>query len=494
MAEAALDYLPLEIIHLIFNHLGFNTSSNLIPEPPDAYFAGDEQDSRRVSKRWRSLAQPILYREITLGYGDSKRSKQYTWAGRVVSFMRTVARRPDSAALVKRIHIHPCGFRHIPKVSRATGWLMFESPLERMRITDMVARDVLTELAGAFQLKELGKLTPFDLIAALIIELPNLKRCTFQLQPDSWEIVALDKAHVAAAGISPLLLTTIDVSLCATRDEVEYAFGHFSLVKRVFSLLSVSTRLETLNLHMYYAISRAERGPFPSLPNLKTLRLTHSWLSASSLERLLSSYNHFRLPDAVWHLRGYGHCKTLKSVYLDLRMREPARYSPELPSVSSFQAFTKLKHLFLNLDEFHTQSMALDPGDEDNTQLFATLLPQTLVSLHLCGRIVEDLHRLESSLCGLAEAMLDVQFPTLEQIRWDKNESLSASFPIQTMFAARDVSFEYASWPLSKSTRGETQELGQPSFTYLPPLPVVHAAGIGFDPNWVDPNEEDPDL
>ncbi|KAL3489525.1 hypothetical protein BJX62DRAFT_252619 [Aspergillus germanicus] len=488
MAGAALDYLPLEIIHLVFNHLGFNTSSNLVPEPPDAYFIGDQQDPDEppwysqklqpllslclVSKRWRSLAQPILYREITLGYGDSWHSKQYTWAGRVVSFMRTVARRPDLAALVKRIHIH--------------------SPLERMRITDMVARDVLTEVAGAFQLKELGKLTLFDLIAALIIELPNLKRCTFQLQPDSWEIVALDKAHVPAAGISPLLLTTIDVSLCATREEVEYAFGHFFL-------LNVSTRLETLNLHMYYAISRAERDPFPSLPNLKTLRLTHSWLSALSLERFLSSCgslqtffyeatskphwpplnplereypgdNHFRLPDAVWHLRGYGHCKTLKS------------------------AFTKLKHLILNLDEFHTQSMALDPRDEDNTQLFATLLPQTLVSLHLCGRIAEDLHRLESSLWGLAGAMLDVQFPTLEQIRWDKNESLSALFPIRTMIGARDVSFEYASWPLSKSTRGETQELGQPSFTYLPPLPVVNAAGIGFDPNWVDPNEEDPDL
>jgi hypothetical protein len=142
--------------------------------------------------------------------------------------------------------------------------------------------------------------------------------------------------------ISPLPLTTIDVSLCATKDGVEYVFGHYSLVKRVFSLLSVSTKLETLNLHIYYAISRAERDPFPSLPNLKTLRLTHSWLSASSLERLLSSWgplqtffyeattkphwpplnplereysgdNHFRLPDAVWNLRGHGHHKTLES-------------------------------------------------------------------------------------------------------------------------------------------------------------------------------------
>jgi hypothetical protein len=175
-------------------------------------------------------------------------------------------------------------------------------------------------------------------------------------------------------------------------------------------------------------------------------------------------------------------------------MREPARYSAQLLSVSSFQSFTKLKHLFLNLDEFYTQSMARDPRDEDGTQLFVTLLPQTLVSLHLFGRIAEDLHRLETGLCGLAEAILDAQFPTLEQIRWAKNETLSAAFPIRTMFAARDVSFEYATWPLSKSTRGESQELGQPSFTYLPPVPVVNAAGIGFDPNWVDPNEQDPDL
>jgi hypothetical protein len=197
MAGAALDYLPLEIIYLIFHQLGFNCSSNLAPEPPDAYFAGDEQDPDEpswysqklqpllslclVSKRWCSLAQPVLYREITLGYGDSQRSKKNTFAGRLVSFMRTVARRPDLAALVKRIHIHPCGIRHIPipKASRSTGWFLFESPVERMRIIDMVARDVFRELAGAFQLKDLEKLTPFDLTAALIIHLPSLDRCTF---------------------------------------------------------------------------------------------------------------------------------------------------------------------------------------------------------------------------------------------------------------------------------------------------------------------------
>jgi hypothetical protein len=50
-------------------------------------------------------------------------------------------------------------------------------------------------------------------------------------------------------------------------------------------------------------------------------------------------------------------------------MREPARYSAQMLSVSSFQSFTELKHLFLNLDEFHTQSITLDPRDEDGTQL-----------------------------------------------------------------------------------------------------------------------------
>ncbi|KAJ0424966.1 hypothetical protein BJY00DRAFT_298899 [Aspergillus carlsbadensis] len=525
MPRAALGHLPLEITHLILGHLGFHSTSNLIPEPPDAYFRGDEQEPDEpswfslklqpllslclVSKRWRDIAQPILYREFTLGYGESWRSEEYTWDGRLVAFMLTVARRRDLAALVKRIYIHPHLFAHVP-------------PLEPpSRITYEIAQGVLREIAEAFRVEGLEQFTPSDLIAVLIMQLPNLQHCGFQLQPEVWEIVPPDALRLA--GIETLPLKTLDVSLYDGRYGIELTFGQFTLLHRVSSLLSVSTLLETLNLHMYYAILRADRDPFPSLPNLKTLRLTHSWLSAASLERVLSSCgnlrtffyeattkphwptfnpferdypldHHFRLPDAARYLQR--HRGTLESVHLDLRMREPARGSPEQSSASSFQSFTKLKHLFLNMDEFHTGCMARDV--KDDAQLFVTLLPQTLNSLHLSGRIAEDLPRLQESLLGLAESILEMQFPSLEQIHWDANESLSTTLPIRTIFAARDVHFSNTAWSLSKSTLGENQVPGQPSFTYIPEpvgddFHLLHPSGL-FYPGWVPPDLEDPDL
>ncbi|KAI8689934.1 F-box domain-containing protein [Fusarium sp. Ph1] len=57
-----------------------------------------------VLRRFREIAQSILYHEFVLGYDDSWRTDLYTWDGRLISFMRTLRQRRDLARLVR---VHP---------------------------------------------------------------------------------------------------------------------------------------------------------------------------------------------------------------------------------------------------------------------------------------------------------------------------------------------------------------------------------------------------
>jgi hypothetical protein len=75
----------------------------------------------------------------------------------------------------------------------------------------------------------------------------------------------------------------------------------------------------------------------------------------------------------------------------------------------SFREFRLLKHLFLNLDEFNTRFWG--GSLEEDSQLLINLLPPSIESLHLAGRILDEHPRLEKSLLGLAEASLASNFP-----------------------------------------------------------------------------------
>lgn len=59
-----------------------------------------------VSRRFREIAQSILYHEFVLGYDDSWRTDLYTWDGRLISFMRTLRQRRDLARLVRVVYVH----------------------------------------------------------------------------------------------------------------------------------------------------------------------------------------------------------------------------------------------------------------------------------------------------------------------------------------------------------------------------------------------------
>ena len=518
MAPAALDHLPTEITHLILSYLGFHCSEKLLPEPPDAYIRDDRQEGDQpswyssklqtllslclVSRRLRNAVQPILYHEFILGYGDSWRSDLYTWDGRLTSFMRTVAQRRDLAALVKRIYIHPYLLEYLGEeeeiqvfehLCHTNMWKVIR-PQPREYIGKDEARDALREVAHALGIEALQQLSADDLVTVLITELPNIEHCSLQVGPYRDEIVR--SAGLYAAGISHLPLRTVDISVRASAQEAHYG-GLFHLDQCASALLNVSTGLETLNLHMCRGVSH--QAPFPSLPNLKTLRLTFSRLDERDLEGLLSSCNglrsffyeathcpfngynssydcsdHFQLSNAVKYLSR--HRATLESLHLDLRKRGYTQHGPDPRAVFSFREFTVLNHLFLNLDEFYTRFWAGTPAGDP--ELLVQLLPSNITSLYLAGQISDELPRLEESLLGLAHAASRGRFRRLEHVRWDQQEKLNGELAVSTIFAAAGVSFGYDSWPTTKTTLGDGGGIPPPN--WLNPFPL--------------PDEEDSDL
>jgi hypothetical protein len=156
------------------------------------------------------------------------------------------------------------------------------------------------------------------------------------------------------------------------------------------------------------------------------------------------------------------HRATLESLHLGLRKRGHPQDGPESRGIFSFREFTALKHLFLNLDEFHTRFWAGTP--EGDPELLVQLLPPGITSLHLAGHITDELPRLEESLLGLAHAASRGQFPRLTQVRWDQKEKLHGECIVRAMFAAAGVSFGYDSWPMSKSTLGDDGQSPSPSY------------------------------
>lgn len=497
----AFTILPVETLQQIFGYFCVHCREKHQSMPPHAYLRGRQHPNRPswyslerhtlfslclVSKHVSHIAQAILYHEFMPGYGDSWRSDLYTWDSRLTSFMRTVARRRDLAALVKRIYVHPYLLESLyeAEVVEANGVSYPIPPPLPECISEEEARDTLRPVALALGIEEPQQLSADDLVTLLIAELPNLQHCSLQLSPYPDEIVR--PAGLRAAGISHLPLKTVDISLHAWANKVDL----FSLEQRARALFEVSPCLETLNLHMCSGIWH--RVPFPSLPDLKTLRLTFSRLSEEALKGLLyscdglrsftyeatrrldhlldgcgytnlsSGSDHFQLANAVKYLSR--HRETLESLHLDLRRRGHSDAGLDTRAVFTFREFTLLEHLFLNLDEFHSRFWAGSSPAEDS-QILVQLLPPRIVSLHLAGHIKNELPRLEKALLSLADATSHGQFPRLKQVRWDKNEKLNCEDVVSTMFAATGVSFGYDSWPTTKSTLGDGDVSPPPNYS-----------------------------
>lgn len=126
MAHPTITNLPAETLNSIFGHFCLHCCHG-DKEGPDSYFRSSENrqqeaherswylaDYRQpllslclVSRRLRDVAQQVLHHEFVLGYGDSWRSASFSWDRRLTSFLRTVGGRPDLAAVVRRVSLHP---------------------------------------------------------------------------------------------------------------------------------------------------------------------------------------------------------------------------------------------------------------------------------------------------------------------------------------------------------------------------------------------------
>ncbi|KAJ5551576.1 hypothetical protein N7535_000479 [Penicillium sp. DV-2018c] len=491
---AALDHLPLELVHMILAHLDIDCRHTKQPDPLDTPHRLSQSPDMPswysmklqpllslclVSRSFRNIFQPILFQEFMRGCGDSYVSQVYTWDGRLLSFLRTVARRRDLAGFVRRIRIVPHLFQAsrqaLEKEERSrrgkrkrrescqTPVVVSDtSPALRKSIQDEEAHDTLHEVGVALGIRMTGQLSAKDLIILLIAALPNLEHCSLFVGPDSI-MSSVQPWPLLKAGISQLPLQVLNISVLDSSQD-------FELDYIAQSLLELSPRLESLNLHR--CDGTGQYVPLPSLPNLKHIRIMCSRLNEQTLENILNtcdslcsftyeargkpgdppferlhswdSSDHFELHNAARYLSR--HHKTLKSVHIDLRHRGG---NIAVPKPFSFRELTALKHLFFNLDEFHSRFFKQDWPDD---QVFLQILPSGIESLHLAGHIGKEFPRLQLYLLGLAQALIRGEFRDLKEIRWDIAAQLVREEVVVSVFADSGVDFNFHSWPETSLT------------------------------------------
>lgn len=299
-----LSTLPVETPSLILSNLCLHCSKEHDYESPDGYFGCKtheqqpdqpswySRDYRQtlhsvclVSKRMASIAQILLYHEFVPGYGDAWKSTQFSWDGRLSSFLRTVASHRNLAAQVKRIYIHP--------------YLLEAVTEEEAQVTLEEALDVAAVPGSSVQLSEyLGVFAEmyeqraymsgptrrpgWKLLGMLLTLAPNLERLSIQVEgPGCVPAAAFSALHgLSRSGAVLSNLKTLD--FCPRSKGWVFFLKHHA--EGILEAVAASKgSLSTLNLHMCGGIGQV------NLQGLQALRLTHSRLYDKELSLLLDS-------------------------------------------------------------------------------------------------------------------------------------------------------------------------------------------------------------
>ncbi|KAI1828063.1 hypothetical protein F4861DRAFT_535491 [Xylaria intraflava] len=420
-----LSDLPTEILQLILSNFclhchesdgvplaHFPRKRQALDQP--SWYSLDRQalySACLVSRRFRDIAQPILYHEFVPGYGSSHYSERYQWTGRFTSFLRTVAQRRDLANLVRDLYFH--------------DWLRASITLE-----PHIAEAALEESARARGVNLSDFLEPFrgsptqrllepygpgasELVAMLLFCLPNLTRICFDMDIPFPPIPA---SALSAAGVR-LPLQTIEVD--AHGSELRYVLG---------GVLELSLpTLRTLNVDYYSSRSGDELGISDLFfPSLRKIIISRSEISGPDLQLLLScctgletfiydtlsSTYCIQPPKIIEYLSR--HQETLTAVRLDLRdariVENKLPFEP-MPSLKKFPVLlnVSLNALFIYNDMNEQQ-------DDDN--VLCRLLPPSVVLLQLYDTVgTSTLARLSKGLHRLVDAALLGQFPSLKEVR-----------------------------------------------------------------------------
>ncbi|KAK0613716.1 hypothetical protein B0T14DRAFT_569731 [Immersiella caudata] len=93
------------------------------PDPANQYLVLKAICNLCLVSRWfRSAAQPIMYREFSLGYGQNWRPAPWgSWVGRWAALVTTLAARPDLAGQLRRAYIHRSLIDAVNEEEFATG-------------------------------------------------------------------------------------------------------------------------------------------------------------------------------------------------------------------------------------------------------------------------------------------------------------------------------------------------------------------------------------
>ncbi|KAI8633959.1 hypothetical protein F5Y19DRAFT_258973 [Xylariaceae sp. FL1651] len=414
-----------------------------------------------VSKRMRDVVQPILYHEFMPGFGDPWRTSGFVYEDRLTSFMRTAAERPELAAAVKKVYIHPHLLRTVNHdtalqvldlINKTTGlrvpydWPALETVVEPQEIPPWSPEEVI-KLHGVRD----------ALMHVLLLQVRNLAHLSFLGLNESL-FTSISSSLSQASETTGLSLKTLDFTFNSTA----YSDSPRSL-ELARNMISASPSLEALSFHR--CTSTWHLAPYPSMTKLKALRVTQSWLGPSGLEAVLASCSglesftyvaagkhaefvpidsagnwHFGGTDAITYLRS--HSGTLKLLHLDLN---GCRYDPDAEPLVSLKDFTALEDLSISSDTIYS-GQERDPPKSLLTQF----LPSNIKSIRLLGKLSHFALALSKALVEVAFSVREGQFPRLRRVRCMFMAKVAES-GVAELFADVGIDFGWENWPGSST-------------------------------------------
>ncbi|KAG8667844.1 hypothetical protein FPOAC2_13046 [Fusarium poae] len=499
MEPSSTTHLPNDVLLIIFSHFClhcqdyYNESWDERPlratkpyrerQQPDAksWYSIDRDTLFAVclaSRRFRDIAQPILYHEFALGYDDSWKSDLYNWGGRLTSFMRTLACRPDLSRQVKVVYINTLVFNDNEEGDRAAlleaaRGLKIDLPaVWKRRASNIPASEArdwpevypiflssylddsqdLTEQQKRRLRRAMDEASPpawrwlnSELIAMLIAQTHCVQYVSLQGN-HTWPTCGLPESSLRSLGVTNLPLTTLDLGIGAN------------------SLIELAPTLQTLNLHQY---SGDFRSWGTELPCLKTLRITDTLFSTNRLRGLLNACtggltafefeayedepvrciydgnpptppdNHFQPSEVIEILQR--HKGTLRVLHLDLTNRQYRM--GKIPSDVNLKNFTTLQHVFINaIPLFGWVSQREQNTD---TEVLTRLLPHTIVSLVVYRESMDTQRLIKGALFALADRKSQSQdhFPFLSHVACNLKKGSTTVSSLSSLFKPAGVKF-----------------------------------------------------
>ncbi|KAH8885996.1 hypothetical protein GQ53DRAFT_845127 [Thozetella sp. PMI_491] len=478
----SLTVLPPETLTAICQYFCSHIGETEPPRVPDALLqhaairADDELPRQLVdegslhalcltSKYTRSIAQPVLYHTFAPGCGNTSPVASGSWDQQLALFLRTIWKRRDLAALVRRLVIHPTLLQRVASVKAIaiTYDILVEMKLPSTGDATLLSWVYPTWPSWPYarRYNASGGLTQ-DLVQMLVHLLPNLSHLTLHISSYMLfkDLPGCVQSTLEKRRDKPQLpLKILDVYLYATKP------GLLDLGRTASSILALAPQLETLNIDM----ARQDLFyPRHEMPNLKHLRITHSWFDGKQMGEFLRAalggletfmyeigspstmrwWKHFSPANIIESL--HPHQSTLTMMHLDLRRHrspdnvlEDEQDDPRtMPTLRDFGGLTRL---VLDVDSVYNNHTNYGSGRD----ILTGLLPSNIVFFGLAGSPkTTHIPLMMNSLDGLADAVRHAQFVGLREIRCDIDlEPGSGGLPGR--FAAAGVRLTFCHWPLS---------------------------------------------